>query len=211
MLTYVIFIIKIKARDKMKHYGIQKNWKKLKPFFNTDDVQKQIVKELISSQYSNCMDYGLDFKLKNTDFQNWKPCQFESSDWLYNLGRRGRRPDYFKFVKSMWCHWSVNVSMVALKEADPKTPWRIVVSDEHSTIWDGESTLFDILFEAKELDASEAWSLATSDGFEELNPFELSETDRVFDAIMEMTEEEINSLVAFGGVLVLFNELGLQS
>ena len=45
-------------------------------------------------------------------------------------------------------------------QAEPDREWRIVTSDEHSTVWDGNNTLFDINFSALGLEAEEAFDLA---------------------------------------------------
>ena len=50
-----------------------------------------------------------------------------------------------------------------------------MTSDRHSTVWDGEQTLFDFNFTALGFDAEDAWDLAITDGYV-LEPGELLET-----------------------------------
>jgi hypothetical protein len=38
----------------------------------------------------------------------------------------------------------VNFALRLATLAEPKRPWRILTSDQHSTVWDGQRTLFDL-------------------------------------------------------------------
>jgi hypothetical protein len=49
----------------------------------------------------------------------------------------------------------------------PKKPWRIITSEDHSTVWDGNDTLFDFNFQAFGIDPNECFDLAFD---EELTP-----------------------------------------
>jgi hypothetical protein len=42
----------------------------------------------------------------------------------------------------------------------PERPWRIITSVKHSTVWDGEETLFDFNFQAFGIDANECFEMA---------------------------------------------------
>jgi hypothetical protein len=46
-------------------------------------------------------------------------------------------------VKHAACHWLVNFALRLAILAEPARPWQIVSSQAHSTVWDGQSTLFD--------------------------------------------------------------------
>lgn len=83
------------------------------------------------------------------------PAQFESCDWRWE--RRGRHPRFWRYVKHSACHWLVNHGLVLAQSVMPERPWRIVTSDRHSTVWDGDATLFDLNFVALQVPASEAW------------------------------------------------------
>ena len=43
---------------------------------------------------------------------------------------------------------------------EPNRSWRIITSDEHSTVWDGKDTLFDFNFLALGVTAAECFDLA---------------------------------------------------
>jgi hypothetical protein len=42
----------------------------------------------------------------------------------------------------------VNFSLELAQLVLPKKPWRIITSAKHSTVWDGDDTLFDFNFQA---------------------------------------------------------------
>jgi hypothetical protein len=73
------------------------------------------------------------------------PRQFESCDW--DIGHRG-------------CEATL---------AEPAYPWRIVTSDRHSTVWNGDGLLFDHNFLALGVPPDECFEDARRDG-EELAP-----------------------------------------
>ena len=56
--------------------------------------------------------------------------------------------------------------------AVPDRPWRIITSDLHSTVWDGEKTLFDFNYQAMGVPPDDCFANAFED---ELEPGELSE------------------------------------
>ena len=44
--------------------------------------------------------------------------------------------------------------------AEPERPWRIITSDDHSSVWDGKHTLFDLNFLALGISPQECFELA---------------------------------------------------
>jgi hypothetical protein len=54
----------------------------------------------------------------------------------------------------------VNFNRKLAELVEPRRPWRIVTTQAHSTVWDGDQTLFDINFFALGVDPDEAWRLA---------------------------------------------------
>jgi hypothetical protein len=90
------------------------------------------------------------------------PAQFETCDWWVN--HRGKIPRFWRYVKHAACHWLVNPALRLATLVEPKRDWRIVSSDKHSTVWDGEQTLFDMQFLALGIDADECYRLASENG-----------------------------------------------
>jgi hypothetical protein len=66
-------------------------------------------------------------------------------------------------VKHAACHWLVNFNLRLAQLVEPQRPWRILTSDEHSTVWDGDSTLFDFNFLALCIDPESCFSLANEE------------------------------------------------
>ena len=42
------------------------------------------------------------------------------------------------------CYWEVNLALRLAMLVEPNDEWRIISSDEHSTLWDGHHTLFEL-------------------------------------------------------------------
>jgi hypothetical protein len=63
----------------------------------------------------------------------------------------------------------VNSNLRLAMLVQPKKPWRIITSEDHSTVWDGDDTLFDFNFQAFGIDPNESFDLAHE---EELKPGE---------------------------------------
>ncbi|MDG2112042.1 MAG: hypothetical protein P8N02_05450 [Actinomycetota bacterium] len=100
-----------------------------------------------------------------------RPSHFDSCDWRSNRGGRpGPAPAYFEYVCHSACHWLVNLNLFVAMQAEPDRPWRIVRSDEHSTVWDGDVTLWDTNFLALRIDVDEAWTLAAEQPESEVYP-----------------------------------------
>jgi hypothetical protein len=66
----------------------------------------------------------------------------------------------------MACHWIVNFTLRLAILAVPERPWRILSSPEHSTVWDGEKTLFDFNYQAMGVPADECFERASRGGTE---------------------------------------------
>lgn len=137
----------------MKYYPIQKNWKKIKRLIETKQVQDILIKDF------NKYTFGRWNKLFEPGMT---PHEFESCDWWCD--HKGRMPAYWNYVKHAACHWLVNFNLELAKLAEPGKEWRIMTSQLHSTVWDGNETLFDFNFSALGVDPNEAFELASNKG-----------------------------------------------
>ena len=72
-------------------------------------------------------------------------------------------PPFWDWVCGGACHSLVPLYLWVAQQAEPTTPWRIISSDAHSTVWDGGSTLFDPIFEAMGIEPTEAFRRAGGD------------------------------------------------
>ena len=153
----------------MKFYPVVKNWtRKICQHLENPDLQKVLVSDF--NKYTTGR-WGERFRLGQY------PDQFESCDWRWSV--RGKHPRYFQYVKHGACHWLVNFNLTLAQLVEPKKEWRIVTSRIHSTVWDGEHTLFDLnglaLFKGG---APECFVLAAlAPGSRELALGELDEVD----------------------------------
>lgn len=136
----------------MNYYPIQKRWQKIKPHIENKEVQKMLVRDFnkfTSGRWNKPFTRGM------------KPHEFESCDWWCD--HKGRMPEYWNYVKHSACHWLVNFNLALANIVEPNKNWRIVSSHQHSTVWDGEETLFDFNFLALGVDPNEAFELAMAD------------------------------------------------
>jgi|SRR6516164_2302874 hypothetical protein len=134
----------------MHYYDIQKNWVKVKRAIDHNPhINKILVRDF------NKFTFG---RWKQQFQPGQYPADFEACDW--DCDHRGRKPAFWKYTKHTACHWLVNFTLELAQVVEPKRVWRIITSDEHSTGWDGDSTLFDFNFLAMGVDPNECFKLA---------------------------------------------------
>jgi hypothetical protein len=143
----------------MQYYPLTKNWRKVKPHL-ADEKLNEIMRRDFGKYV--CGRWGKEFP------DGHYPADFESCDWF--LFRKGRRPEWWRYVKHGACHWLVNTALRMAMLVDPKRPWRIITSDNHSTVWDGKQTLFEFNHQAFGIPADECFAHATDP---DANPKEL--------------------------------------
>lgn len=133
----------------MIYFPIVRNWYRIKPLIENEVVQKVLVRDFNKYTYGR---WEKEFK------KGMMPHDFESCDW--GCDRKGKKPEYWNYVKHAACHWLVNFNLRLAELVEPKIKWRIVTSQKHSTVWDGEDMLFDFNFTAMRVDPNEAFALA---------------------------------------------------
>lgn len=136
----------------MKYYDLKKNWPKVEKHLGDEKLNKILVRDF------NKYTWG---RWKRKFEPGMVPRQFESCDWDWD--HRGKRPAYWQYVKHAACHWLVNFNLRLARLVMPDRPWRIVTSQAHSTVWDGDETLFDFNFLALGVPPDEAYATAASD------------------------------------------------
>jgi len=151
---------------KLTYFDPVKNWRRIKRHIHNEELQ-----QILYDDFSDYLDnrghpmpyvYGVSV-----------PADFESVDWRCDRGR-GRPPKYWDYVRHGACHWLVNFNLKLAMLVEPCRPWRILTSDKHSTVFDGEGVLFDFNMKALSVPVAEAYTLATTaPGAKELAPGEL--------------------------------------
>ena len=135
----------------MQYYPLTKNWRKIKPHLSDEQLNKIMRRDFGKFVRGR---WGREFP------DGHYPFDFETCDW--HLERKGRPPEWHRYVKHAACHWVVNTALRMAMLVEPKRPWRIITSDEHSTVWDGDATLFDFNFQALGITAEECFAAATA-------------------------------------------------
>jgi hypothetical protein len=135
----------------MHYYDAKKNWRKIKRHLNDDEANRVLVEDF------NKFTYG---RWHKPFVRGDLPEQFESCDWRWGHGRRGRQPAYWRYVKHAACHWLVNFNLRLAMLVEPDRVWRILTSKQHSTVWDGELMLFDFNFQALGITPDDSFEMA---------------------------------------------------
>ena len=147
----------------MQYYDLKRHWRKVKRHIAHPEVQQTLVRDF------NKFTYG---RWRQKFEPGMVPHQFESCDWWCE--HRGRLPAFWSYTKHSACHWLVNFTLLLAQRVEPKRQWRIITSQEHSTVWDGERLLFDFNFLAMGVSPEECFKLAYE---QELRPNELLPVD----------------------------------
>lgn len=145
----------------MKYYNIVKNWRKIKRFLNDKKLNDILVRDFNKFTWGR---WHQKFELGKF------PRDYESCSWEFGI--IGRHPEYFKYVKHSACHWLVNFNLRLVQLVEPSKNWRIITSQEHSTVFDGNDTLFDFNFMALGISPEEAFKIANKENIQlEINRF----------------------------------------
>lgn len=156
MTTACLTTKQLQARlDFMRYYDIQRNWRRIRPHLANPKVAEALVRDF------NKFTFG---RWKQKFLPGMVPAEFESCDWRF--GRRGRHPAYWDYVKHSACHWLVNFNLELAQASLPDRVWRILTSDKHSTVWDGDVTVFDLNFMALQVSPRDCVKMAGSNGWE---------------------------------------------
>jgi hypothetical protein len=139
----------------MQYYDIQRHWRRIRPHLADPKVAEVLVRDFNKFTFGR---WGHEF------LPGMVPHEFESCDWWCDL--RGRMPAFWKYVKHAACHWLVNFNLELAQASVPDRVWRIVTSEEHSTVWDGDVTLFDPNLMALQVPPAKCFKMACNDGWE---------------------------------------------
>jgi len=133
----------------MKYYNLKKNWRRVRPHLGDKILNDILVRDF------NKFTFG---RWNKTFTYGDLPFAFESCDWWFCRPRP--HPAFWRYVKHSACHWLVNFTLRLAMLVMPDRRWRILTSEQHSTVWDGEDTIFDFNFQAFGHDANECFEAA---------------------------------------------------
>ena len=118
-------------------YDLEANWPKVEPHVEHPDVQAVLARDL--NVYLASRHHSLRY---NPD--EMYPIDCDDTDWGYSWRfADDYAPDFWFYTVCHACHWLVNFNLLVAQRAEPDRPWRIMTSDGHSTVWDGDQTVFD--------------------------------------------------------------------
>ena len=118
-----------------RYYSFSRHWSKtLKSI-----IESPQAREILDRDFECYIAVKRANYIKHAISKGALPSDFDSCDW-----RHGRLPAWHHYVCHGACHWIANTLLYVAMTAHPNRAWRIVSSPEHSTVWDGDQTLFDI-------------------------------------------------------------------
>lgn len=137
----------------MQYYDVQRHWRRIRAHLVNPVVADTLVRDFNKFTFGR---WGHEF------LPGMVPHEFESCDWW--VDHRGRKPAYWQYVKHAACHWLVNFNLELAQASLPDRVWRIISSSDHSTVWDGDVTLFDPNFLALGVSPAECYRKARHKG-----------------------------------------------
>jgi len=146
----------------MKYYPIQKNWRKAKDIYSSAEAKAIWCPDMILYMEMRAEDTGVK-QWYPADSPELTPSDFDSCDWRYEgmgRGRKGPQPAFWKYVCHAACHYLVDLGLYAATTVEPNRDWRVIGNEYHSTVWDGEDTLWDLNYTALGVDPDEAFAIA---------------------------------------------------
>ena len=153
-MTILDGVEKKKAPEGLQYYPFTRKWRTVRPHLTDPDFRAVLERDF------NKFTFG---KWGDLFGPGQFPADFETCAW------RSGRAHYWQFVNHSACHWLVNANLKLAELSEPRRRWRILTSERHSTVWDGELTLFDMNFSALRIQPEYAFEFAYQ---EELAPGE---------------------------------------
>eukprot|EP01043_Picozoa_sp_COSAG02_P027184 COSAG02_NODE_1591_length_11781_cov_861.345403_2_plen_341_part_00 len=178
------------AKRRLEYWSASENWKALEPHFKSKQARAlwlPAMCQLWLQRRSSCRgDQTMSTESVVTELMRLPgtpgretdllPMHLEAIDWRESARKRlcqasedgneapcSRQyadPPFWGWVCGGACHSLVPLYVWIVQQVDPTAAWRVITSDAHSTVWDGGGRLFDPIFEAMGVEATEAFRRA---------------------------------------------------
>jgi len=152
---------------KPTYFDFQKNWRRVGPVFKSPKASDIWFPNMIEHQEQRAEEYKIKFKNYFPRTRYSCPAAFDSCDWRFDRNKRGPSPAFWDYACHGACHYVADLCLFVAHTCYPETGWRIITSDKHSVVWNGDvnrPVLFDVNFAAIGVKATEAWELANHKG-----------------------------------------------
>jgi hypothetical protein len=159
----------------MVYYDLVKNWHKIAPHLSNPELNDVLVRDF--NRY-NLGRTGQMFTPGMTPQQlheQWLQYEKEVNGNEYDP-REGPPQPHWRFVKHAACHWIVNFELKLAQLVEPHRPWRILAGDEHSSVYDGDHTMFEFNFSTFGTPPEECYKLAFDGSDKQADAFETDGT-----------------------------------
>ena len=133
----------------LRYYNLTGNWSKIQSHLPNKILKKILVEDFNKYTFGRWV-------------REFQPGEFprDCETCLWDSEHQGPEPRFWRYVKHGACHWLVNFELCLAQLTLPKRRWRIITSDEHSTIWDGRDTLFEFNFLALKMSPDDCFRMA---------------------------------------------------
>lgn len=157
---------KLRAPSRLAYYAVDKYWRRLAPLYRSAAARRIWLPDMRDFRVVRLDEHGI---IAGRDDRHYRtPSDFDSSTWRFDSkfmdanARSGNPPAYWDYVCHSACHWLINLNAWVITQVEPDRDWRVVTSPQHSTVWDGRHTLFDLNFLALGVSTAKAWALAAN-------------------------------------------------
>lgn len=142
----------IRSPSDFGYFDLGRHWNKIiRPVFESESIQEQLFRDF--SKFEKAKDHRFNFHRTFCYVPSDKPIKLDSSDW--RCFRRGRPFSFDEYICYGACHWIVNALLLTARIVFPDRPWIIVSGQKHSTVWDQDSTFFDMNYFALKVSPEE--------------------------------------------------------
>ena len=91
--------------ENARYFPIVKHWAKLRPIYYSTEAHKVWWPNMCELHMQKAQEHGFTPRFNNRE----TPSDFDGCDW--RCDRRGRPPEYWRFVCHGACHWLVDLNL----------------------------------------------------------------------------------------------------
>lgn len=166
--------VKALMPEGLKHYNLSRNWHKFSP--EAPVARQRLDRDLRIYAHHRALE--AEDHYRKLGYKNYSssigyevgtmPAELDSRCYAIKAGRPKGYADY---ILGGGCHWVCNWLLSCIEQVEPNKPWRIVTSDLHTCLWDGNRVLLDITYQGLDLSIEDSyWNTMCQPSYQCLEP-----------------------------------------